>query len=247
MAEIVLEGLKKIYPGGIQALGNLNLAVSSGEWLVLVGPSGCGKTTTLRLIAGLETPTSGIVRIGGRVMNSLPPHLRDVAMVFQRPALFPNQTVYGNLSFGLRLRLPGIWPFAPRKISEREESLVRETARHLLIGDLLDRYPGQLSGGEQQRVALGRAMVRRAAVGLLDEPLGHLDALLRRNFLQELPLLRKRFPTTMVIVTHDPAEAFALGDRVAVMQGGNLLQVGPPEDLRRNPANEFVAELVRGW
>ncbi|MBI3408050.1 MAG: ABC transporter ATP-binding protein [Planctomycetes bacterium] len=245
MAEIVLEGLTKIYPSDVQALGNLNLGVPSGEWLVLVGPSGCGKTTTLRLIAGLETPTSGIIRIGGRVVNSLPPRQRDVAMVFQRPALFPNRTVYGNLSFGLMLRLPGTWPFASRNISEPEGLLVRETARLLQIEDLLDRYPGQLSGGEQQRVALGRALVRRTAVALLDEPFGHLDAPLRRKFLHELPLLRKRFPTTMVIVTHDPAEAFALGDRVAVMQGGNLLQVGLPEDLRRNPANEFVAELVR--
>jgi multiple sugar transport system ATP-binding protein len=244
MAEIVLAGVGKDYTNGIRALCGCNLTVASGEWLVLVGPSGCGKTTTLRLIAGLEEPTEGTITIGGKSMNQVPPARRDVAMVFQRPALFPNKDVRGNLAFGLRLQ-QGFWGSFSREFKSREERALREVASCLRIDHLLERRPGELSGGEQQRVALGRALVRRTAVGLLDEPLGHLDAALRQKLRAELPLLRSRFPATMIIVTHDPAEALALGDRVAVIQEGKVLQVDRPENIRMKPLSGFVAEFFQ--
>src|SRR5262245_39817786 len=243
MAQIQLEALTKTYAGAIRAVDNVNLTVASGEWLALVGPSGCGKTTALRLIAGLEMPTSGSILIGGQTMTGVPPGRRDITMLFQRPALFPNRTVLGNILFGMKLRQN--WPHWLWRRNDKSALRGRETARLLKIDEILDRYPAELSGGEQQRVALGRAITRQAAVGLLDEPFGNLDAPLRRKFLHELPLLRDRFPTTMIIVTHDPAEAFALGDRVAVMQAGRLVQVASPAELRRTPVSAFVADLVR--
>jgi multiple sugar transport system ATP-binding protein len=244
MAEIALVGVCKVFENGVRALVDCDLAVAKGEWLVLVGPSGCGKTTTLRLIAGLEEPTAGTIRIGGAIVNQVPPAQRDVAMVFQRPALFPNKDVRGNLGFGLRIR-GGFFGRFSRTRQAWEEQAIQEVACCLRIHHLLDRVPAELSGGEQQRVALGRALVRPSAVGLLDEPLGHLDAPLRLKLRRELPLLRSRFPATMVIVTHDPAEALAFGDRVAVLQEGRVLQVDSPEKIRREPSNAFVAEFFQ--
>jgi multiple sugar transport system ATP-binding protein len=244
MVEIVLEGICKNYENGARALVDCDLTVASGEWLVLVGPSGCGKTTTLRLIAGLEQPTRGIIRMAGKVMNQVPPAQRDVAMVFQRPALFPNKNVRQNLGFGLRLQ-HGFWSRFSKALQTSQARAVGEVARSLAIDHLLERRPDQLSGGEQQRVALGRALVRRTSVGLLDEPLGHLDAPLRIKLRRELPLLRSRFPATMIIVTHDPAEAVALGDRIGIMQDGKILQVDRPEVVRQKPSHEFVADFFR--
>ncbi len=242
MAAIELLGLGKVYENGACALLDCDLAVASGEWLALVGVSGGGKTTALRLIAGLDEPSAGTIRIGGKVMNGMPPAQRNVAMVFQRPALFPNRTVRENLAFGLRLR-HGFFSRRSRSYRTLETDGVEQVARCLHIEHLLERRPGQLSGGEQQRVALGRALVRRTDVGLLDEPLGHLDVSLRLKLRRELPLLRSRFPATMIIVTHDPAEAMALGDRIAVLHEGKVLQIDRPEIIRRNPRNAFVAEF----
>ena len=244
MSAVELAGVSKVYPNGVQALASCDLAVVQGEWLVLVGPSGCGKTTTLRLIAGLEQPTSGTIRIGGGVVNQVPPSQRDVAMVFQRPALFPNKRVRANLTFGLRLQR-GFCAGLFAKPDAQEERAVREIAGCLKIDHLLERMPGELSGGEQQRVALGRALIRKTAVGLLDEPLGHLDAPLRLKLRRELPLLRRHFPATIIIVTHDPAEALALGDRIAVLHEGRLVQVGTAELIRREPAVPFVKEFFQ--
>lgn len=246
MSRVELRGLCKSFGNGVRALADCNLSVSSGEWLVIVGPSGCGKTTLLRLIAGLESPTAGSVRIGGVAVNAVPPWLRDVSMVFQRPALFPNRTVMDNLRFGLDLREPRRWKFFLRPKTYLHSQVIMETAKLLRIDELLNRHPSELSSGQQQRVALGRALVRKSSVGLLDEPFSNLDAPLRRRFLEELPLLRDRFPTTMIIVTHDPVEAFRLGDRMAVMQNGIILQVGLPEDVRENPVNDFVADFFCG-
>ena len=238
MAEVVLERVQKTYPNGVQAVRDLNLTVADGELIVLVGPSGCGKTTTLRLIAGLETPTSGTIRINGRVVNAEPPHRRDVAMVFQRPALYPHLNVRENLGFGLALR---------RKVpkAERQERVAR-TARLLELSDLLDRRPNELSGGQQQRAALGRALVREPAVFLLDEPLSNLDARLRMEMRRELHLLHRRLRATMVYVTHDQEEALTLGDRVVLLDGGVIRQVDAPQALYERPADRFAAAFI-GW
>jgi multiple sugar transport system ATP-binding protein len=236
MAQVDLEQLTKEYPGHILALRDLTLRVQSGDLLVLVGPSGCGKTTLLRLVAGLDEPTRGTVRIGGRSMNRVPPGRRDVGMVFQRPALYPHLTVRENLAFGLRLRRR--W----RELVPWDS--VEETARQLSLTDLLDRRPGQLSGGQQQRVALGRALLRQPQVLLLDEPLSNLDAPLRLEMRGELRSLHARLATTIVHVTHDPQEALSLGDRVAVLDRGVLQQVGRPDVLYRRPGNRFVAGFL---
>ena len=258
MAEVVLEHLTKNYPNGIQAVRDLSLCVADGELLVLVGPSGCGKTTTLRLLAGLEEPSAGRLTIGGQVVNSLPPRARDVAMVFQRPALYPHLSVRQNLAFGLHLRR-GIrgWPrllsrlFPGRRLEGRQQEQelaerVTETAQLVGLEDVLDRLPGQLSGGQQQRAALGRAIVRRPALFLLDEPLSQLDSRLRAELRQELHLLQRRLRATMIYVTHDQAEAMTLGDRVAVMDRGVLQQVDRPLAVYERPRNCFVAGFV-GW
>ncbi len=238
MAEVVLERVHKTYPNGVRAVCDLNLTVADGELIVLVGPSGCGKTTTLRLIAGLETPTSGTIRINGRVVNAEPPHRRDVAMVFQRPALYPHLNVRDNLGFGLALRrnVPG---------AERAERVAR-TARLLELSDLLDRRPNELSGGQQQRAALGRALVREPAVFLLDEPLSNLDARLRMEMRRELHLLHRRLRATMVYVTHDQEEALTLGDRVVLLDGGVVRQVDSPQALYERPADRNAAAFI-GW
>jgi multiple sugar transport system ATP-binding protein len=243
MADVVLENVSKVYPPGIAAVSGLNLCVADGELVVLVGPSGCGKTTTLRLIAGLEEPTEGILGIGGRVVNQLPPRERKVAMVFQRPALYPHMTVRRNLAFGLELQRSCL-----RRTAEDGEihDRVAEVAHLLQLEEFLDRRPNQLSGGQQQRVALGRALVRQPAVLLLDEPLSHLDARLRAEMRRELHLLHKRLLATMIYVTHDPVEAMTLADRVVVLDRGEVQQADRPQVVFDRPRNRRVAGFF-GW
>jgi multiple sugar transport system ATP-binding protein len=238
MAAVVLQGLSKRYPTGTLALRDLDLTVASGELLVVVGPSGCGKTTLLRLIAGLETPTSGRVLIGDRDVTGRPPRERNVALVFQRPPLYPHLTVRDNLAFAERLRS---WRRG-RDLDER----IDHAARMLDLETVLDRLPAELSGGQQQRVAVGRAVVRRPAVFLLDEPLSSLDPPLRTGLRRQLHLLPQALSATMVYVTHDQTEALTLGDRVAVLDEGALQQVATPADLHDRPANRFVASFVGG-
>ncbi len=235
MAEVLLENLRKRYPQGIEAVRDLSLRVRDKELLVLVGPSGCGKSTVLRLIAGLEEPTEGTIRIDGRVMNEVSPADRNIAMVFQSYALYPHMTVYDNMAFGLRLRK------IPRETIDRR---VREAARILGLSELLSRRPRALSGGQRQRVALGRAIVRDPAVFLLDEPLSNLDAKLRVAMRREIHRLHRRLQATIVYVTHDQVEAMTLGDRICVMNDGRLQQVGPPLEVYERPANRFVAGFI---
>ena len=234
MAEVALAAVSKEF-GGVAAVKALSLTVADGEFLVLVGPSGCGKTTTLRMIAGLETPDAGEIRIGGRVVNDVPPKERDIAMVFQSYALYPHMTVFENMAFGLRLR------GTPRA---EVEGRVQETARLLGMEALLDRRPRELSGGERQRVAVGRAIVRRPAAFLLDEPLSNLDARLRVEMRAELGRLHRRLGSTMVYVTHDQVEAMTLGGRIAVMNKGVAHQVAPPLEVYDRPADRFVAGFI---
>jgi multiple sugar transport system ATP-binding protein len=255
MAEVILEGLSKRFANGVDAVRDLNLSIADGELVVLVGPSGCGKTTTLRLVAGLERPSAGTIRIGGQVVNDLPPRQRNVAVVFQRPALYPHLTVRENLAFGLRLRLPAHmlavnWlrgVFRPVQHDGTDlDGRVQAAAKALQIDEVLDRLPGQLSGGQQQRVALGRALVREPAVFLLDEPLSNLDARLRADLRRELHLLHERLRATMIYVTHDQVEAMTLGDRVVVLRQGVAEQVDRPLTLYQRPRSRFVAEFI-GW
>jgi ABC-type sugar transport system ATPase subunit len=219
----------------VEAVRELTLSAADGEFLVLVGPSGSGKTTALRMLAGLESVSSGEIRIGARVVNRVAPRERDIAMVFQDYALYPQMTVYGNLAFGLRRR--GL----PR---ERIDERVRRAAGFLELEPLLDRRPRQLSGGQQQRVALGRALVRDPQVFLMDEPLSNLDAKLRVQTRGEIKRLQKEIGTTTVYVTHDQVEAMTMGDRIAVMNEGRLEQVGTPAELYDEPANVFVAGFI---
>jgi multiple sugar transport system ATP-binding protein len=229
MAEIVLERLTKEYGNGICAVRDLSFTAADGELLVLMGPSGCGKTTTLRLIAGLEEPTHGTIRIGGQDATRLPPRKRGVTMVFQRPALYPHLTVRNNLKFGM--------PWRSRPLG----ASIDTTARTLELQDMLDRKPWQLSGGEQQRVALGRALLRQPRAFLLDEPLSNLDARLRADLRRELHLLHRRLQATMIYVTHDQVEAMTLGDRVVILDGGVVQQTDKPSALYKQPRNRFVA------
>lgn len=235
MASIHLEKISKQFANGPPVLHDLDLEVRDGELLVLVGPSGCGKTTTLRIVAGLETPTAGRVRIGGADVTSRAPRDRDLAMVFQHHSLYPHLTVQQNLEFGLRLR--GV---AGAERARR----VERVARLLSIEDLLGRKPAQLSGGQKQRVALGRAMVREPRAFLLDEPLSSLDAGLRAETREELARLHRKLGATLVWVTHDQEEAMTLGDRIAVLHEGRLQQVGRPMDIYQRPANRFVAGFI---
>jgi ABC-type sugar transport system ATPase subunit len=235
MAGVALEHVEKVFAGGTRAVADLTLAVGDGELVVLVGPSGCGKSTVLRLVAGLEEPTAGTLRIGDRVVNRARPQERNVAMVFQDYALYPHLSARKNLEFPLRMRrLPG---------AERRERVERVAAL-LDITALLDRLPRELSGGECQRVAMGRALVREPAVSLLDEPLSNLDARLRVQVRAEIRALQRRTETTMIYVTHDQVEAMTLGDRVAVLDRGRLEQAGPPRELYDRPANAFVAGFL---
>jgi len=235
MSEISIEGVSKQFPNGSRALDDVNLRIEDGQFAVLVGPSGCGKTTLLRIIAGLEKATSGIVRIGNQDVTRLPPGDRDVAMVFQNYALYPHMTVAENLRFGLEVRK------MPRKEIEQR---TLEAAEMLGISEYLDRKPRQLSGGQRQRVAMGRAIVRRPVAFLMDEPLSNLDAQLRVSMRAELARLRTQMPTTTVYVTHDQVEAMTLGDQVTVLRDGVLQQGGSPEELFEHPANVFVATFI---
>jgi multiple sugar transport system ATP-binding protein len=251
MPDVQFENVCKLFPGGICAVADFGLHVRHGELLVLVGPSGCGKTTTLRLVAGLETPTAGLVRIGNRVMNGVPPAARDVALVFQRPVLDSLRTVQGNLTFGLALRHRDSWwrrllSSQKRRQHDEVQEHVKATAEMLGLTPELRRYPADLSGGQQQRVALGRALVRRPGVLLLDEPLSNLDTGLRQELRRQLHLIQRQLQVTMLYVTHDPMEAITLGDRLAVMDRGRLQQVGSPTEVFQQPLNRFVAAFV-GW
>jgi multiple sugar transport system ATP-binding protein len=252
MAEVALEHVSKHYTPGAAALDDLTLTVADGELVVLVGPSGCGKTTTLRLLAGLESLSAGTIRIDGKSVNALPPRQRDVALVFQRPTLYPHLSVAQNLAFGVRMRqrMGLLHRLVSRGDNSQQEAelanRVRDTADLLGLTHLLGRRPAQLSGGEQQRVALGRALVRRPAAFLLDEPLSNLDPGLRHDMRRELHLLQRRLRATMVYVTHDQVEAMTLGDRVVVLDRGKVQQVGRPLDLYERPANRFVAGFL-GW
>jgi multiple sugar transport system ATP-binding protein len=235
VATLAFEGVSKVYPDGTRAVNAMDLVVEDGEFMVLVGPSGCGKTTALRMLAGLEAVTEGVVRIGDRIVNTVPARDRDIAMVFQSYALYPHLTVYDNIAFGLRLRR------LPKGEIDRR---VREAARTLDLEGLLDRKPRRLSGGQRQRVAMGRAIVRQPSAFLMDEPLSNLDAKLRVHMRAELARLQDRLGVTTVYVTHDQVEAMTMGDRVAVMRKGTLQQVAAPEDLYDHPANLFVGGFI---
>ena len=234
MAGVTFSAVGKTY-GSVEAVKDLDLEIADGEFMVLVGPSGSGKTTALRMLAGLEAITAGEISIGDRVVNKIAPRERDIAMVFQDYALYPQMTVFDNLAFGLRRRK------VPKPEIERR---VGEAARLLDIEPLLQRRPGQLSGGQAQRVALGRALVREPQVVLMDEPLSNLDAKLRTQTRGEIRRLQHEVRTTTVYVTHDQVEAMTMGDRIAVMNHGVLEQVGTPEALYERPANRFVAGFI---
>jgi len=235
MASITLQQLVKQYDD-VTAVDGIDLEVRDGEFLVLVGPSGCGKSTTLRMIAGLEDITDGTLQIGSAVVNEVPPEDRNVAMVFQNYALYPHMTAARNMKFGMK----SVSEFSDAEIDDR----VREAAETLGISGLLDRKPKELSGGERQRVAIGRALVREPTVFLLDEPLSNLDAKLRVQMRAELLKLHDELATTTVYVTHDQTEAMTLGDRVAVMDDGEVQQVDPPQRLYDYPENKFVAGFI---
>ncbi|MGH6673419.1 MAG: ABC transporter ATP-binding protein [Xanthobacteraceae bacterium] len=234
MAQLSLRNVVKRF-GDTDAVRGVNLEIADEELLVLVGPSGCGKSTTLRLIAGLEELTSGEIYIGGDLVNDLPPRDRDIAMVFQNYALYPHMTVFENMSFGLRLK-----HFPKEEIRRR----VEDAARILDIQELLKRRPKQLSGGQRQRVAMGRAIVRNPKVFLFDEPLSNLDAKLRVQMRTEIKKVHQKVRTTSVYVTHDQVEAMTLADRVVVMNGGRIEQVGPPNELYHHPQTRFVAGFI---
>jgi multiple sugar transport system ATP-binding protein len=234
MAEVALRNVVKSF-GEVEAVRSINLDIPDNEFVVLVGPSGCGKSTTLRMIAGLEEVTSGDIYIGGEVVNDLPPKDRDIAMVFQNYALYPHMTSFENMAFGLKLR-----KFSKEEIRQR----VDHAARILDITELLDRRPRALSGGQRQRVAMGRAIVRNPKVFLFDEPLSNLDAKLRVQMRIEIKRVHQKVRTTTVYVTHDQIEAMTLADRVVVMNGGRIEQIGTPQELYHQPKTRFVAGFI---
>jgi multiple sugar transport system ATP-binding protein len=235
VAEITLENLTKVYPDGTEAVTGLDLEVGNGEFVVFVGPSGCGKTTALRMVAGLETITSGTVRIDGHVVNDLPPKERDIAMVFQNYALYPHMNAHKNMGFALKMR--GV----PKDEVDRR---VEEAARILGLSDSLQKKPRTLSGGQRQRVAMGRAIVRQPQAFLMDEPLSNLDAKLRVEMRAEISRIQRDLAVTTVYVTHDQVEAMTMGDRVVVMRNGLLQQIDKPQVLYERPRNLFVAEFI---
>ncbi len=235
MAEVTLKDVRKVYPGGVEAVKGVSFDVPDGHFCVMVGPSGCGKSTLLRMIAGVETITSGEIRIGERIVNEIEPSERDIAMVFQNYALYPHMRVYDNMAYGLRNRK------TPKDEIDRR---VREAARILEIDALLDRKPRQLSGGQRQRVAMGRAIVRRPKVFLFDEPLSNLDAKLRITTRVEIKKLQKALGTTSVYVTHDQLEAMTLADMLVVMNAGRVEQIGAPLAVYERPATTFVATFI---
>jgi len=234
MAEVVLDKIEKRF-GDVRAVAGIDLTVKDKEFLILVGPSGCGKTTTLRMIAGLEDVTSGDIRIGGRSVTHLAPRDRDIAMVFQSYALYPHMTVAKNMAFSLKLRK------TPKAEIQRR---VKEVAEILGLSDHLQRKPRQLSGGQRQRVAVGAALCRQAGVLLFDEPLSNLDAKLRVHMRTELKRLHQAIKSTMVYVTHDQVEAMTMGDRIVIMDGGNICQIGTPIEIYDRPATRFVAGFI---
>src|SRR5947207_2666368 len=231
MAQVEFERVSKIYPDGTRALNDVNLDIRDGEFMVLVGPSGCGKTTALRMVAGLEEISGGVVRIGDRVVNHVPSRDRDIAMVFQSYALYPHLSVYENIAFGLRVK---------KMPKEEIDRRVHNAAEVLGLESFLKRKPRALSGGQRQRVAMGRAIVREPAAFLMDEPLSNLDAKLRVQMRAEVSRLQRGLGTTTIYVTHDQVEAMTMGDRVDVMPKGELLQVADPQTLYDRPVNLFV-------
>jgi multiple sugar transport system ATP-binding protein len=235
VATVSMEKVNKVYENGFHAVKDMSLDIADGEFMVLVGPSGCGKTTALRMVAGLEDITSGILRIGGKEANDETPKERDIAMVFQNYALYPHMTVAENIGFALKLRkLP----------KDQLNAKVRDAAEILGLTDWLDRKPGQLSGGQRQRVAMGRAIVREPSVFLMDEPLSNLDAKLRVQMRAEVARIQRRMAVSTIYVTHDQVEAMTMGDRVTVMRDGTLQQVDTPQNLYDNPDNIFVAAFI---
>ena len=235
MASVVFDSVSKVYGDGTLAVNRLDLEVADGEFVVLVGPSGCGKTTALRMVAGLEEISEGLVRIGDRTVNDLSPKDRDIAMVFQNYALYPHLTVRGNVAFPLKIK----------KLPKKEiEARVVEAARILDLEPYLNRKPRALSGGQRQRVAMGRAIVRQPAVFLMDEPLSNLDAKLRVQMRADIKKIQRDLAVTTIYVTHDQIEAMTMGDRVAVMRKAELQQVAPPQELYDHPVNMFVAGFI---
>src|SRR3981081_735215 len=235
MANGTLRNVRKTYAGGFEAIKGIDFAVGDGQFCVLVGPSGCGKSTLLRMVAGLETITSGDIDIGGRIVNQIEPAERDIAMVFQNYALYPHMSVYNNMAYGLR----------NRRMPEPEiDTRVQEAARILELSAMLDRKPKQLSGGQRQRVAMGRAIVRQPKVFLFDEPLSNLDAKLRIAMRVEIRKLQRRLSTTSIYVTHDQLEAMTLADILVVMNGGRVEQIGNPLEIYQKPATTFVASFI---
>jgi multiple sugar transport system ATP-binding protein len=235
VASVAFEGVTKIFGDGTRAVDELDLHIVDGEFMVLVGPSGCGKTTALRMAAGLEEITSGVISIGERVVNDLSPKSRDIAMVFQSYALYPHLTVYDNIAFALKIRR------LPKAEIQRR---VEEAARILDLQPHLNRKPRALSGGQRQRVAMGRAIVRQPQAFLMDEPLSNLDAKLRVQMRADIKRLQSDLGVTTIYVTHDQVEAMTMGDRVAVMRKGELQQVAPPDEVYRRPLNMFVAGFI---
>ena len=235
MADIILDRVSKIYPNGVPAVREVSLDIKDGEFMIFLGPSGCGKSTTLRMIAGLESISSGQISIGGQRMNDVDPADRNIAIVFQNYALYPHMSVAGNLGFGLQLR------HVPQAEIDRR---IKDIATMLGITELLGRKPAHLSGGQRQRVALGRALVREPKAFLLDEPLSNLDAKLRASMRTELIKLHQKLGTTIVHVTHDQVEAMTMGQRICIMKDGEIVQVGAPMEVYRNPADTFVAGFL---
>jgi multiple sugar transport system ATP-binding protein len=235
MAEVTFDSVSKVYPDGTRAVSDVDLEIRDGEFMVLVGPSGCGKTTALRMVAGLEDISEGVLRIGERVVNHVPPRDRDIAMVFQSYALYPHLSVYENIAFGLRLK---------KEKKDEIDRRVQEAARILGLEPFLKRKPRALSGGQRQRVAMGRAIVRQPQAFLMDEPLSNLDAKLRVQMRAEISRLQQDLGTTTIYVTHDQVEAMTMGDRVAVMRKGELQQVDSPQELYDHPVNLFVGGFI---